>query len=76
LKFTGQALSKTSIGASYYERDASISGGTDPSEVSAYVTYPMTDALRVCLNAGTGLSDAGPDASVGLRFTWRSNTQN
>jgi len=66
---------KTSLGASYYWRDASVSGGTDPSEASAYVAYRMTDALRVSLNAGAGLSNASPDTSVGLRFTWRPNAQ-
>ncbi len=67
-----RAGDKTRVGAFYSWRDASIEGNQDPSELGAYVTYRMSDALRVSVNAGAGLSEASPDYSAGVRFTWRS----
>src|SRR5262249_18366484 len=62
---------KWSFGGSYYWRESSFDGGEEPSELSAYVTYRVSDEFRITLNGGGGLSDASPDASVGLRFNWR-----
>ena len=62
---------KTRLGASYSWRDASLEGGADPSEIGAFVSYRMSDALRVSLNVGGGLSDASADYRLGARVTWR-----
>ena len=67
-----RAGEKTRIGASYSWREASVDGNEDPSEVGAYVSYRMTEALRISANASGGLSDASPDYSAGVRFTWRT----
>ena len=68
-----RAGDKTRIGAFYSWRDASLDGNDDPSELGAYVSYRMSDALRVSVNAAAGLSEASPDYSAGVRFTWRSD---
>lgn len=68
-----RAGDKTRVGAFYSWRDASLDGNEDPSEVGAYVSYRMSEALRVSVNAAAGLSEASPDYSAGVRFTWRSD---
>lgn len=68
-----RAGDKTRVGGFYFWRDSSFSGGTDPSELGGYVSYRLTDDLRVSLSASGGLSEASPDFSTGLRFTWRSD---
>lgn len=62
---------KTAIGASYSWREASVDGGEEPSEIGAFVSYRMTDVLRVSLNAGGGLSDASAEYRLGVRVTWQ-----
>jgi len=61
----------TTLGATYFWREASFRGGAQPSEVGAYIAYRFDDKWRVSLNASAGLSDGSPDESVGLRFTYR-----
>ncbi len=71
-----RAGEKTRVGGSYWWREASFEGNKDPSGVSAYVSYRMSDNLRVALNAGAGLNEATADYSAGVRFTWRSEAIN
>lgn len=71
-----RAGEKTRVGAFYSWREASVAGNEDPSEIGAYVSHRMNDALRVSLNASGGLSEASPNYSAGVRFTWRSDPIN
>ena len=70
-----RAGERTTVGASYFWRESTFKGGEEPSELGAYVSYRMNENLRVAVNASGGLSDASPDASVGLRLTWRSTAR-
>lgn len=67
-----RAGEKTRYGAYYSWREASIEGNEDPSEVGANLSHRMSEALRVSVNASAGLSDASPDYSAGVSFTWRT----
>lgn len=66
------ATDKTSFGAGYDWRESATALGDDPSEVSAYMTYQVTEKWRVGLNASAGLNDASPDFGVGLSLVWRA----
>jgi hypothetical protein len=68
-----RAGEQTRVGASYWWRDASIDGNEEPSGVSAYVSYRMSDSLRLSVTGGAGLSDATADYTAGVRLTWRSD---
>lgn len=68
-----RAGEKARLGGFYYWREASSDVAADPSELGGYVSYRFSDALRVSLNATAGLSEASPDYSTGIRFTWRSD---
>ncbi len=57
-------------------REASIEGNDDPATAGAYVSYRMTENLRVTLTASGGLSDASADYMTGIRFTWRPGALN
>ena len=57
-------------------REASIEGNDDPANAGAYVSYRMSERLRVTFTASGGLSDASPDFSTGIRFTWRPGALN
>lgn len=61
---------RTRVGVYGNWREASIEGGDDPANAGAYVSYRMSERLRVTLTASGGLSDASPDHMVGIRFNW------
>ncbi len=60
------------IGAAYSWREASRAGREDPSEVSAYLSYQLSEQVGVSVSGGAGLSDASADYRGGVRLTWRS----
>jgi len=60
------------IGAYYDWRNASVRDGEDPSSVEAYVNWRLSDAWKLELNGGVGLSDASADYTAGLTLVWRS----
>lgn len=60
------------IGAHYDWRNASVRNGTDPSSLEGYVTWRLSDAWKVEVNGGVGLSDASADYSMGVMLIWRS----
>ena len=66
----------TNIGASVSWREASREGNEDPSEAGVYVSRRMSENLRISITGNAGLSDASPDYSTGIRFTWRSDDMN
>ena len=66
------ATDKTSFGAGYDWRESATAAGDDPSEVSAYVTYQVTEKWRLGVNASAGLNNASPDFGVGLSLVWRA----
>ncbi len=70
------ASDRTNIGASASWRQPSIEGNEEASEIGAYVSRRMSENLRISINASAGLSDASPDYSTGIRFTWRSEDLN
>ena len=58
------------VGAFGNWREASVEGNDDPANAGAYLSYRMSERLRVTLTASGGLSDASPDHMVGVRFNW------
>ena len=60
------------IGAYYDWRNSSFRDGEDPSSIEAYVSWRLTDAWKIELNGGVGLSDASADYTAGLTFIWRT----
>jgi len=67
---------RTRIGAFANWREASVDGNEEPANAGAYVSYRMSERLRVTLTASGGLSDASPDAMVGVRFNWLPSALN
>jgi hypothetical protein len=63
---------RSRVGLSYTWREATRDGRDDPSEAGAYLSYALSDQLRMSVSAAAGLSDASPDYRAGVRFTWRS----
>jgi hypothetical protein len=59
------------LGAYYDWREASTPLGRDPSSVEAYVAWRLSQAWRVELDAGAGLSSAAADFTAGLTVSWR-----
>lgn len=63
---------QTRVGAFASWREASVEGNDDPAEAGAFVTFRLTEQLRMSVTASGGLSEASPDYSAGIRFTWRT----
>lgn len=53
-------------------RQASVSGNSDPQSVEAFLMRGLWAGWRMEVSASAGLSNASPDYSAGLRFTWKS----
>lgn len=51
-------------------RKASVEDGDDPSQAGGYISYRMSERLRVTFAASGGLSDASPEYTAGIRFNW------
>ncbi len=64
------AGSRARVGAFGNWREASVEGNDDPATAGAYVSYRMSERLRVTFTASGGLSDASPDYVAGIRFNW------
>lgn len=67
---------RTRVGAFANWREATFDGNEDPASAGAYVSYRVSDELRVAFNAGAGLSDGSADYTTGVRFTWRPEALN
>ena len=63
------------VGAYYDWRDSSVRDGEDPSSVEAYVSWRLSDAWKIEVNGGVGLSDASADYTAGLTLIWRSSAK-
>ena len=68
-----RASEATVVGGSVDWRESSVRGGKDVSEASAYVSYKLTDAVRVGATASAGLTDGAADYGVGLNLSWKSD---
>jgi hypothetical protein len=66
-----RASDRTVVGGSVDWRDASTRTGKDVSEASAYVSYKLTDAVRIGATASAGLTDGAADYGVGLNLSWK-----
>lgn len=66
------ATRHVTLGVDYDWRDPSTRDGIAPQSVTGYLAWRVNDVWKVELNAGAGLSDAAPDYSAGVTFTWRS----
>lgn len=66
-----RAGERTQVGAFSSWREAAISGRDDPAQIGAFVSHQITRNVRLSVNASGGMSDASPDYSTGIRFTWR-----
>lgn len=64
------AGNRARIGAFGNWREASVEGNDDPATAGAYVSYRMSERLRVTFTGSGGLSDASPDYVAGVRFNW------
>ncbi len=64
------AGNRARVGAFGSWREASVEGNDDPANAGAYVSYRMSERLRVTFTASGGLSDASPDYTAGIRFNW------
>lgn len=60
------------LGVDYDWRDPSTIGGIAPESASAWIAWRINDVWKIEINGGAGLSDAAPDYSAGVTFTWRS----
>lgn len=60
------------LGVDYDWRDPSTTEGVAPESASAWIAWRVNDVWKIELNGGAGLSDAAPDYSAGISFTWRS----
>lgn len=58
------------VGAFGNWREASVEGNDDPSNAGAYVSYRMSERMRITFTASGGLSDASPDYMAGIRVNW------
>ncbi|MBK6702945.1 MAG: hypothetical protein KA153_01820 [Hyphomonadaceae bacterium] len=58
------------VGAFGNWRQASTEGNDDPANAGAYISYRMSERMRVTFTASGGLSDASPDYMAGIRFNW------
>ena len=65
----------STVGAQASWRNASIEGGEDPQSIDVYLSRRLSTGWKFSVSAGAGLSDANPDYSVGLNFTWRKSTR-
>ncbi|MFZ4604369.1 MAG: hypothetical protein ACOYM8_18165 [Caulobacterales bacterium] len=66
-----RAGARSVVGGSIDWRDASTRTGKDVSEASAYVSYKLTEAVRVGVNASAGLTEGASDYGVGLSLSWK-----
>ena len=66
-----RASERTVVGGSVDWRDASTRIGKDVSEASAYVSYKLTEKVRVGATASAGLTDSAADYGVGLNLSWK-----
>lgn len=66
---------RTRVGVYGNWREASVEGNDDPANAGAYVSYRMSQRLRVTFTASSGLSDASPDMMAGVRFTWLTGSR-
>lgn len=62
---------RTTVGLDYDWRQGATSTSPDISELTASLTYKMTDALRLQGYAYTGLADGSPDLGGGLQVLYR-----
>lgn len=69
-----RAGESTRVGGYYWWRQASLDGGEEPSGVGAYVSYKLSDDLRLSVTGGAGLNEATADYNAGVRLTWRSDS--
>ncbi|MBU6374030.1 MAG: hypothetical protein KJS97_14995 [Alphaproteobacteria bacterium] len=68
-----RASESTVVGGSVDWRESSVRGGKDVSEASAYVSYKLTEAVRVGATASAGLTDGAADYGVGLNLSWKTD---
>lgn len=68
-----RASESTVVGGSVDWRESSVRNGKDVSEASAYVSYKLTDAVRVGATASAGLTDGAADYGVGLNLSWKTD---
>lgn len=66
------AARRVTLGVDYDWRDPSTAGGIAPKSAGAWIAWRINDVWKIELNGGVGLSDAAPDYSAGVTFTWRS----
>jgi hypothetical protein len=64
------------VGAFANWREASRDDRDDPANAGAYVSFRVSERLRVTLTGSGGLSDASPDYSAGIRFNWLPSALN
>ena len=65
-----QVNRKFGVGASYDFRESSTTTA-DPSEVTGYLTYKISDSVTAMFYGLIGLSDGSPNESVGLQFSYK-----
>lgn len=61
---------RTRIGAFGNWRETTIETNDDPAQAGGFVSYRMSERLRVTFTATGGLSDASPEYTAGIRFNW------
>lgn len=64
---------KMTLGAYYDWRNSSTGLSDDPSEIGAFASYRVTDAVKLGLDVSAGLSDGSPDYGIGLTLSYRTN---
>jgi hypothetical protein len=62
---------KVVLGAYYDWRDASILGDRDVTSAQVYMTWKMSEAWRIELHGGAGLSNSNADYNAGLALSWK-----
>jgi hypothetical protein len=66
---------KSLVGMQANWRNASVDGGEDPKSIDVYLTRRLTNAWKMEVSGGAGLSDANAAYVVGVNFFWRTTAR-
>lgn len=69
----GRAGKGTLVGVDLSWSEASSTFSEDASMATGYISFKVTDSIRLSAYAESGLSDSSPDFGAGIGLTWQTN---
>jgi hypothetical protein len=69
--FSKDISSTSSVGLIYDFRQAASAGASDPSELTGFVSWKLSDQIRLQTYAIAGFSSGSPDAGGGIQISFR-----